>query len=133
MMKMSSCWPVAGTTTKPFSQPLLLQRSLLKRTSNSCMCKSSLARRRDGESHAEFLRGPAIRETIERLRTEAVTRTASARRHFEQFCDVNKIVVSDQPLGCAASANWREEMGDAERRLMFSAGHHDLVVLGRRT
>jgi nucleotide-binding universal stress UspA family protein len=85
------------------------------------------------EPHAEFLRGSAIRETIQRLRTEAVTRTASARSHFEQFCDVNKVVVSDQPLGAAVSANWREEMGDAERRLMFSARHHDLVVLGRRT
>ena len=85
------------------------------------------------EPHAEFLRGAAIRETIQRLRTDAVTRTASARRHFEQFCGVNKIVISDQPLGAAVSANWREEMGDAERRLMFSARHHDIVVLGRRT
>jgi len=85
------------------------------------------------EPHAEFLRGPAIRETIQRLRTEAVMRTASAKSHFEQFCDVHKIVVSDQPLGIAVSANWREEIGDAERRLMFSARHHDLVVLGRRT
>ena len=85
------------------------------------------------EPHAEFLRGPAIRETIQRLRTEAVMRTASAKSHFEQFCDVHKIVVSDQPLGTTVSANWREEIGDAERRLMFSARHHDLVVLGRRT
>jgi nucleotide-binding universal stress UspA family protein len=85
------------------------------------------------EPHAEFLRGAAIRETLQRLRTEAVTRTASARSHFEQFCDVNKIVVSDQPLGAAVSANWRKEMGDAERRLMLSARHHDFVVLGRRT
>ena len=55
------------------------------------------------------------------------------KSHFEQFCDVHKIVVSDQPLGTTVSANWREEIGDAERRLMFSARHHDLVVLGRRT
>jgi Universal stress protein family len=85
------------------------------------------------EPHAEFIRGSAIRETMQRLQTESVMRTASARSHFEQFCELHGIAVSDQPRGTAVSASWREESGDAERRLMFFARHHDLVVLGRRT
>jgi nucleotide-binding universal stress UspA family protein len=85
------------------------------------------------EPHAEFVRGSAIRETMQRLRTESVRRTASARSHFEQFCELHRIVVSDQPSGTLVSASWREEVGDAKHRLMFCARHHDLVVVGRRT
>jgi nucleotide-binding universal stress UspA family protein len=85
------------------------------------------------EPHAEFIRGSAIRETMQRLRTESVSRTASARSHFEQFCELHRLVVSDEPPGTAVSASWREEIGDAVRRLMFFARHHDLIVVGRRT
>jgi hypothetical protein len=106
MMKIFSCWPEAGTTTKPFSQPLLLWRSLFTLHVEFLHVQVEPGEAAGWEPHAEFLRGSAIRETI---------------------------LVSGQPPGTAVSANWREEMGDAERRLMFSAGHHDLVVLGRRT
>jgi len=42
------------------------------------------------EPHAEFVRRPAIRETMHRLQTESLTRTAGARRsvglHPRQIC-----------------------------------------------
>jgi nucleotide-binding universal stress UspA family protein len=83
------------------------------------------------EPHAEFARGPMMREMMRRLRTEAAMRAAGARRHFDQFCELRGVIISDQPRADGVSASWREETGDAQRRLMFRARHNDLVVLGR--
>jgi nucleotide-binding universal stress UspA family protein len=86
------------------------------------------------EPHAGFVRGPAMREMMLRLETESVMRTAAARDHFGQFCEDHKIIIMDQPRpGGVVSASWREETGNAERRLLSRARHYDLVVLGRRT
>ena len=86
------------------------------------------------EPHGEFVSGAAMREMTRRLQTDSVMRTAVARDHFEQFCALHRIVVTDQPqCNGAISASWREEIGDAERRMIFCARHYDLVVVGRRT
>jgi nucleotide-binding universal stress UspA family protein len=86
------------------------------------------------EPHAEFARGGAMWEMIQRLETECVMRTAVARDNFAQFCELHRISIRNQPLPDGeVSASWREEIGEADRRLMFCARHYDLVVLGRRT
>ena len=63
-------------------------------------------------------------EMMQRLNTECVMRTAVARDNFAQFCELHVISVTDQPrfdVGIAAS--WREEVGDADRRLLYCARH----------
>jgi nucleotide-binding universal stress UspA family protein len=86
------------------------------------------------QPHAEFARGAALREMIQRLETECVMRTAVARGNFAQFCGLHDISITDQPrFEIGVSASWREEIGEADRRLMFCARHYDLVVMGRPT
>jgi hypothetical protein len=86
------------------------------------------------QPHAEFARGPAMREILQRLETECVMRTAVARDNFVQFCELRGISITGRPKpDSGVSASWREEMGEADRRLMFCARHYDLVVLARPT
>jgi nucleotide-binding universal stress UspA family protein len=86
------------------------------------------------QPHAEFARGSAMREMMQRLENECVMRTAVARDNFAQFCEVHKISISDQPrLDGEVSASWREEIGEADRRLVSCTRHYDLVVVGRPT
>jgi nucleotide-binding universal stress UspA family protein len=86
------------------------------------------------QPHAEFARGPAMREMLQRRETECVMRTAVARGNFAQFCELRRISISDRPRpDGGVSASWREEIGEADRRLTFCARHYDLVVLARRT
>jgi nucleotide-binding universal stress UspA family protein len=86
------------------------------------------------QPHAEFARSSAMREMMQRLEKECVMRTAVARDNFAQFCEVHKISISDQPrFHGEVSASWREEIGEADRRLEFCSKHYDLVVLGRPT
>jgi nucleotide-binding universal stress UspA family protein len=86
------------------------------------------------QPHAEFARGPAMREVMQRLQAEYVMRTAVARDNFARFCELHEISITDQPrFDGRVSAGWREEMGEADRRLMFCARHYDLVVVGRPT
>lgn len=86
------------------------------------------------QPHAEFARGPAMREILQRLETECVMRTAVVRDNFAQFCELRGISITDRPKpDSGVSASWREEMGEADRRLMFCARHYDLVVLARPT
>jgi hypothetical protein len=80
----------------------------------------------------EFARGSAMRERMQRLETECVMRTAVARDNFAQFCELHGIGITDEPrFDRGISAGWREEMGDADRRLIFRARHYDLVAAGR--
>jgi len=64
-----------------------------------------------------------MREMMQRLETECVMRTAVARDNFARFCERHGISITDQPRsGGGVSASWREEMGEADRRLMFCVG-----------
>ena len=86
------------------------------------------------QPHAEFARGSAMREMMQRLETECVMQTAVARDNFAQFCELHGISITGEPrLDRGISAGWREEMGDADRRLIFCARHYDLVAAGRPT
>ena len=86
------------------------------------------------QPHAEFARGPAMREIFQRLEAECVMRTAVARHNFVQFCELHRITITERPcFDIGVSASWREEIGDADRRLMFCARHYDLVIMGRPT
>jgi nucleotide-binding universal stress UspA family protein len=52
--------------------------------------------------------------------------------NFAQFCELNGISITDQPkFNGSASASWREEIGEADRRLVSCVRHYDLV--GRPT
>ena len=85
------------------------------------------------EPHSEFVRGAGVREMMERLKAESITRTGMARSHFEQFCEASAIAIEvEARANAGVSASWREERGDT-KRLMFWARHHDLIVVGRRT
>jgi hypothetical protein len=82
--------------------------------------------------HAEFARGPATCEIVQRLEAKYVRRTDAARDNFARFCERHGISISDQPrFDIGLSASWREEVGEADRRLMFCARHYDLIVMGR--
>lgn len=82
--------------------------------------------------HAGFARGAGLRATLQRLEQNADSRTAAAKHRFTMLCGGRGIAITDTPEHSAAvSASWRSESGDALRRLIFHARHHDLVVLGR--
>ena len=86
------------------------------------------------QPHAEFVRGSATREMMQRLEAKGVMRTAVARDNFAHFCELHGISVTDQPrFDIGVSASWREEIGEADRRIMFCARHYDLIVIGRPT
>ena len=86
------------------------------------------------QPHAEFARGSAMREMMQRLATACVMRTAVARDDFSRFCERHGISTIDEPrCDGRVTASWREEIGEADRRLMFCTRHYDLVVLGRPT
>jgi nucleotide-binding universal stress UspA family protein len=82
--------------------------------------------------HAGFARGAGLRATLQRLAQEGNSRSAAAERHVTALCGGRGIAITESPPPVAGiSASWRGESGDALRRLMFHARHHDLVVLGR--
>ena len=82
--------------------------------------------------HAGFARGAGLRATLQRLEHDANSRSAAARHRFTTLCSSRGVALTDAPeLSAAVSASWHSESGDAQRRLIFHARHHDLVVLGR--
>lgn len=75
-----------------------------------------------------------MRDMMRELGARLVMRTAEARDHFCQFCEQHGLVVADQRHpGNGVTASWREEIGEADRRLLSTARHYDLVVLARPT
>ena len=83
--------------------------------------------------HVQFCPGPVLVDALEDLRQQAETLSANAVRHFSEFCSANKIAARTAPtIADEVSANWSEETGEPERRLLFHARHSDLVVLGRQ-
>jgi len=84
-------------------------------------------------AHLEFCQGPELADALEGLRHHEQARSAQARKHFEAFCEENRIAVVAVPDGTdRISASWLEQTDQAEERLLFRARHHDLVVVGRR-
>jgi nucleotide-binding universal stress UspA family protein len=71
---------------------------------------------------------------MQRLRVDGNNRSAASRHNFDQLCKLHGITVTEEPRGGGAvSARWREEVGEAERRLIYQVRHHDMVIIGRRT
>jgi nucleotide-binding universal stress UspA family protein len=82
--------------------------------------------------HLDFAGGAALRAALERLDAEADARSAAAAQHFQRFCTQHDIAVADAPSAAQRiTARWREERDDAVRRMIRSARHDDLVVVGR--
>jgi nucleotide-binding universal stress UspA family protein len=86
------------------------------------------------EPHSEFVRGPGVREMMQRLRADGDMRSAASKRNFDQLCKLHGITVTEEPrAGGGVSADWREEVGEAECRLVYQVRRHDMVIIGRRT
>jgi nucleotide-binding universal stress UspA family protein len=66
------------------------------------------------------------------LDTKAQTRSALAAQHFRDFCARSMIEICDAPYRSrGVTASWHEEDGHALKRIILSARHNDLVVVGR--
>jgi nucleotide-binding universal stress UspA family protein len=82
--------------------------------------------------HVDFARGPALRESLDRLQAEADRRSAASARHFQRFCAQEAIEIADAPVHShGLSAIWHEARGDAVEQTTFRVRHHDLTVLAR--
>jgi nucleotide-binding universal stress UspA family protein len=82
--------------------------------------------------HAEFAMGPALSNALEELEQSATIRSATAFRHFRDFCARSSIAMCDAPTyPTGVTASWHEQPGKALKRIMFFARHSDLVVVGR--
>ena len=83
-------------------------------------------------SHAEFARGPALRNALEQLEDKAKTFSELAADHIRNFCARSMIEFCDAPTKSGnVTASFREEHDNALERLTFHARHNDLVVMGR--
>jgi hypothetical protein len=82
--------------------------------------------------HLQFCRGRALTNALESLREQSDRLSATARKHFETFCEENEIAVRTVPTAVGSvSASCTEEIDQPDARLMFHARHSDLVVVGR--
>ena len=82
--------------------------------------------------HTEFAMGPALSNALKELDQNAATRSATAFRHFREYCARSSIAICDAPTYCTeVTASWHEQPGEALKRIMFCARHSDLVVVGR--
>jgi nucleotide-binding universal stress UspA family protein len=82
--------------------------------------------------HAGFAVGTAISHMIDQLKVQQDLRARAAALHFNQFCQAHNIELAGRArVAAVVSASWREEGGDAVRRLIRRARHNDLVVMAR--
>jgi len=82
--------------------------------------------------HVAFVPAAALRGAMHDIDVEQQRRSASAREHFQRFCQEHGIVPREAPVcGEGLSANWRETLDGGLERMMVHARHSDLVVLGR--
>jgi nucleotide-binding universal stress UspA family protein len=82
--------------------------------------------------HTEFAMGPALSNALEELEQNASSRSATAFRHFRDFCARSPIAICDAPpYPTGVTASWHEQPGKTLERIMFFARHSDLVVVGR--
>lgn len=81
---------------------------------------------------AGFAMGGGLRELLATLQSQAETRTALARSHFESLCTVERIRRADTPgQGGEMSVAWVEDTDHAQTRLMARSRCRDLVVAAR--
>ena len=81
---------------------------------------------------AGFAMGDGLRELLATLQSQAETRTALARSHFESLCATEQIRRVDTPaLGNGLSAAWVEDSNHAQARLMARSRCRDLVIAAR--
>jgi nucleotide-binding universal stress UspA family protein len=82
--------------------------------------------------HAEFVRGAAMSNLMDRLEAEQELRARMAALRVEEICRAQQIELHAGPAEAkGVSATWREETGNALSRLMRHARHNDLVVMSR--
>src|SRR6516164_10611360 len=75
---------------------------------------------------------PQLSSALKELDKNATVRSATAFRHFREFCERSSIAICDAPTHCTGvTASWHEQPGEALKRIMFCAHHSDLVVVGR--
>lgn len=83
-------------------------------------------------AHAEFARGPALRNALDDLQQKAKTFSQLAADHIRAFCERSQIEVCEAPSRSPhVTASFREERDNALERLIFHARHSDLIVMGR--
>jgi nucleotide-binding universal stress UspA family protein len=83
-------------------------------------------------NHAEFARGPALRNALEQLGSDAKTYSEVAADNVRDFCARSMIEFCDAPTGMdRVSASFREETDSGAERLAIHARHSDLIVMGR--
>jgi hypothetical protein len=84
--------------------------------------------------HAEFAIGAAVRNELDRLRSQSELRARAALRHVEEFCGHSGIPIGNSTSASdSVSASWCEEEGPSMECLMRKARHCDFVVMGRQT
>jgi nucleotide-binding universal stress UspA family protein len=83
-------------------------------------------------SHTEFASGAALRNALDRLKTDSKTFADRAAENVRQFCASAQIDMCDTPTTAGnVSASFREETSNELQRLTFHARHADLIVMGR--
>jgi nucleotide-binding universal stress UspA family protein len=83
-------------------------------------------------SHAEFASGAALRNALDRLKTNSNAFADLAAENVREFCARAKIEMCDTPTNLrSVTASFREEQSNALERLTFHARHSDLIVMGR--
>jgi nucleotide-binding universal stress UspA family protein len=83
-------------------------------------------------SHAQFAMGPALREALEQLASNAQHYSDLAEYNVRELCARHKIQISERPSESqGVTASFREERNDALERLTFHARRSDLIVMGR--
>jgi nucleotide-binding universal stress UspA family protein len=71
---------------------------------------------------------PASGEALELQRVVAAQASAASRRHFDEFCQREKLSQASKPTPGQASGAWCEKEGTAAELLATAARYHDLFV-----
>lgn len=81
---------------------------------------------------AGFAMGDGLRELLSTLQSQAETRTALARSHFDSLCALERIRRVDTPAASGeVSAAWVEDNDHVQARLLARSHCRDLVVTAR--
>jgi nucleotide-binding universal stress UspA family protein len=82
--------------------------------------------------HAEFVRGPALRDALEQLESKAQSFSGLAGQHIRDFCERSMIEMRNTPSDTQnVTGSFHEEKDNALARMIFHARHNDLIVMGR--
>jgi len=82
--------------------------------------------------HIGFAMGGALANALKDLAWRSGDRAEAGLQNVRAFCAAHGIVMGDKP--CASSvvtARWREEDGNALKRLLTASRHNDLAVMAR--